>query len=211
SRLAADPRAVAAGERLFSDPRLSSNGKVACSTCHQPERDFQDGIPLGTGVGTTARRTMPIAATSRSPFLFWDGRKDSQWAQALGPLESAVEHGGTRAQYAHVVAAHYRWEYERLFGSLPDLSTVPASAGPVADRFAADAWAALSDSQRDGVTRVFVNIGKAIAAYERRIEVGPSRFDQYVDALTEHRPADGILAKDGPCLSAGGKVWARHE
>src|SRR2546429_6851416 len=79
NRVADDPRAVALGERLFSDPRLSSNGKVACSTCHQPERGFQDGIPLGAGVGTTARRTMPIAATSRSPFLFWDGRKASQW------------------------------------------------------------------------------------------------------------------------------------
>ena len=28
---------------------------------------------------------MPIAGMARSPFLFWDGRKDSLWAQALGP------------------------------------------------------------------------------------------------------------------------------
>ena len=91
---------------------------------------------------------MPMAATARSPFLFWDGRKDSQWAQALGPLESPVEHGATRAQYAHLVAAHYRPEYAALFGPIPDLSSVPASAGPVADRSAA---AAQADST--GMTR----------------------------------------------------------
>ena len=146
NRVADDPRAADLGKRLFFDTRLSANGSVACGTCHQPDRDFQDGIAFGRGVGVTAKRTMPIAATARSPFLFWDGRKDSQWAQALGPLESAVEHGGTRAQYAHLVAAQYRPEYETLFGSMPDLSSVPASAGPVSDSTAAAAWASMTDS-----------------------------------------------------------------
>jgi len=124
NRVADDPRAADLGRRLFFDTRLSSNGRVACSTCHQADRGFQDGIALANGVGTTARRTMAIAGMARSPFLFWDGRKDSLWAQALGPLESAVEHGGTRAQYAHVVVDSYAREYEQVFGSLPDLSGV---------------------------------------------------------------------------------------
>src|SRR3954470_14112786 len=174
NRVADDPRAADLGRRLFADTRLSSNGRVACSTCHHADRGFQDGIALANGVGTTARRTMPIAGMARSPFLFWDGRKDSLWAQALGPLESAVEHGGTRAQYAHVIADYYLQDYEQIFGALPDLSRVPRSAGPVMDREAASAWTALTSAQRDDVTRVFVNIGKAIAAYERRIEYGPS-------------------------------------
>src|SRR5690242_9320383 len=88
NRWADDPSAAKLGERLFFDTRLSSNGEVACASCHDPRKDFQDDLPLARGVGTTARRTMPIAATAYSPFLFWDGRKDSQWAQALGPLES---------------------------------------------------------------------------------------------------------------------------
>jgi len=196
NRVADDPRAADLGRRLFFDTRLSSNGRVACSTCNQVERGFQDGIALAHGVGTTARRTMPIAGMARSPFLFWDGRKDSLWAQALGPLESPVEHGGTRAQYAHVIADSYAREYEQIFGALPDLSQVPLSAGPVTDRGAASAWNALSSAQRDDVTRVFVNIGKAIAAYERRIEFGPSRFDKYVDAITSGQPGPSILTDD---------------
>src|SRR5690348_16187024 len=59
NRVAGDARAAALGERLFNDTRLSSNGRVACATCHVANRDFQDGIALGEGVGRTARRTMP--------------------------------------------------------------------------------------------------------------------------------------------------------
>jgi cytochrome c peroxidase len=153
---------------------------VSCASCHDPARDFQDGIPLGHGVGTTDRRTMPIAGAAYAPFLFWDGRKDGLWAQALGPLESAVEHGGSRAQYAHVIANHYRDEYETIFGPLPDLQGVPPAAGPVADATARNAWVAMSQRQRDDVTQIFVNIGKAIAAYEREIRHAPARFDRFV-------------------------------
>jgi cytochrome c peroxidase len=197
NRVADDSAAATLGKRLFFDARLSSNGLVSCATCHNPDLDFQDGKPLGEGVGRTGRRTMPLAGMAHNPFFFWDGRKDSQWSQALGPLESAVEHGGTRAQYAHVVAAHYRTEYERIFGPLPDLADIPHTAGPVADADARRAWDELSGEQRDSVTGVFVNIGKAIAAYERTIELRPSRFDRYVDALyATGRAPKNVLSAD---------------
>ena len=68
--------------------------------------------------------------------------------------------------------------------------------GSVSDSTAAAAWASMTDSQRDAVTRVFVNVGKAIAAYERRIDFGPSRFDRYVDAISDTGRGDGILTSD---------------
>ena len=177
-----DPRAAALGRALFFDTRLSANGKVSCASCHVPTQQFQDDSALGHGVGVTARRTMPVAATARSPWQFWDGRSDSQWSQALGPLESAVEHGGTRSQYARIIAAHYRQQYEEVFGALPDVSGLPAHAGPVADGASRAAWERMPAVGRDEISRVYANIGKAIAAYERRIEYGPSRFDRFVDA-----------------------------
>lgn len=197
NRFADDPRAAEFGRKLFFDPRLSSNGRVSCATCHVPERGFQDGHSLSQGVGTTSRRAMPIAGTAHLPFLFWDGRKDSQWAQALGPLENPAEHGGTRAQYAHIAAERYRAEYEAVFGALPDLSAVPRVAGPVADPAAAQAWRQLSDEQRDAVSGVFVNLGKAIAAYERRIEVEPARFDAYLESLiATGRAPENVLTRE---------------
>ena len=182
NRHADDPRAAALGRALFFDTRLSGNGKVSCATCHLPAQDFQDGTPLASGVGTTARRTMPIAGTAYGPWLFWDGRADSQWAQALGPLESAVEHGGSRAQYAHTVAEHYRGEYEAVFGAIPDLDGVPRRAGPVTDSAWRGAWQRIPAVRRDEISTVYANIGKAIAAFERRITFAPARFDRYVDA-----------------------------
>ncbi len=65
---------------------------------------------------------MKIFGTAYRPWFFCDGRKDSQWAQALGPLESAVEHDGKRTPYTYLIAQYYRAEYESLFGPLPDLS-----------------------------------------------------------------------------------------
>jgi cytochrome c peroxidase len=182
NRHADDPRAAALGHRLFFDTRLSANGAVACATCHVPSAEFQDGTPLARGVGTTTRRTMPVAGTAHGAWFFWDGRADSQWAQALGPLESAVEHGGSRAQYAHVVAAAYRDDYEAVFGPLPRLDGLPTHAGPVADTAWRAAWERIPPARQDDISRVYANIGKAIAAYERRLGFSPSRFDRYVDA-----------------------------
>ena len=190
NRFGDDPRAAALGRQLFFDARLSGNGRVSCATCHIPEKDLQDGTPLAHGVGTTARRTMPIAGTAHNAWFFWDGRTDRQWAQALGPLESAVEHGGTRAQYAHVIAQHYRTEYEDIFGALPPLAQLPRNAGPVADTASRAAWQRLPSTERDEISRVYANIGKAIAAFERRLEFAPSRFDRYVDAELAGRPHD---------------------
>ncbi len=181
----AHPDAVALGKRLFSDTRLSANGQVACATCHDPQRHFQDGRPLGQGVGTGARRTMPIAGAAHSPWLFWDGRKDSLWSQALGPLEDAAEHGATRAQLARLLQTHYRAEYEGLFGPFPSLASVPAQAGPLGNAEQRAAWQRLPESQREAVDRVFANLGKAIAAYERTITPGESRFDRYVNAVLQ--------------------------
>jgi cytochrome c peroxidase len=190
NRFANHAGAAALGEKLFSDTRLSGNGKVSCATCHLPQKDFQDGTPLAHGVGTTGRRTMPVAGTAYGAWFFWDGRTDSQWSQALGPLESAVEHGGTRTQYAHTIAAHYREEYEQVFGALPDMNGLPAQAGPVADTSWRAAWTRIPAARQGDISLVYANIGKALAAFERRIGFAPTRFDRYVEAELGGRAHD---------------------
>jgi cytochrome c peroxidase len=181
NRFSDDTAATRLGQHLFFDTRLSANGKVSCASCHVPQQDFQDGRKLGVGVGTAGRRTMPIAGTAHSPWQFWDGRADSQWGQALGPLESPAEHGGDRVQYAHVIAAEYRAAYESVFGRVPDVRGLPERAGPVPDSARAGAWARIAPARQEEISRVYANIGKAIAAYERKIELAPARFDRFVD------------------------------
>lgn len=186
NRYADDPAAASLGGSIFFDAQFSVNGEVSCSSCHQPERAFTDGLPRGRGIGETPRSTMSVLGGAYAPFLFWDGRKDSLWAQALGPLENALEHGGNRGIYAHVIGDHYRVEYEAIFGPLPDLSDTerfPVSAGPVDDPQARASWYAMTPAERDAVTAIYVNMGKAIEAYERGLLPTDSRFDRFVGAL----------------------------
>ncbi|MEP9371537.1 cytochrome c peroxidase [Mesorhizobium sp. KR1-2] len=194
NRYADLPAAAAFGATLFFDQRLSRDGNVSCGTCHVADRHFQDDRPLGVGISTTSRRTMPLADAARSPFLFWDGRRDSFWAQALGPLEDAREHGGNRAAYAHFVKANFAGDYENVFGPLPDLSAVPANASPLGSETDKAAWAGMSETQQDAVNRVFADVGKAIAAFERTIVHEKTRFDRFADALAVSQEPTGDAA-----------------
>jgi cytochrome c peroxidase len=176
NRFAQRRDAARLGRSLFFDSRLSANGKLSCSSCHQPRRFFQDGRPRGRGIGVTPRRTMAIVGAARQTWLFWDGRKDSLWSQALGPLENPREHGLTRREVVRRVAALYPREYRSIFGRPPRLD------------------------DREAVNRAFTNVGKAIAAFEMRLELGPARFDRYVagEATLSAREIEGLRLFIGP-------------
>jgi cytochrome c peroxidase len=185
NRYADDPGAAALGATLFFEQRLSRDGAVACATCHIIDRQFQDDRRFGLAVGETRRRTMPLAGVAHSPWFFWDGRRDSLWAQALVPLEDANEHAGTRTGYAHFVRNALAERYERIFGPLPDMAGLPEQAGPLGSPQERAAWAALGDVDRAAIDDVFANIGKALAAFERTIAFTPARFDRFADALAK--------------------------
>jgi cytochrome c peroxidase len=189
NRFADVPAAAALGSTLFFDSSMSRVGTVSCSTCHKIDRQFQDDLPQAVGVGRTNRRTMALAGVAYNPWFFWDGRRDSLWAQALTPLENPLEQAGNRAAYAYYIKARFGERYERIFGPLPDLSTVPANASPLGTDAEKAAWNAMSDQQAEGVNRVFANIGKAIAAFERSIAPPQTRFDRFaVDLATGAEP-----------------------
>lgn len=179
----ASTAAAALGKKLFFDARFSRNQAVACASCHDPAKQFQDGKPVGEGLGMGSRRSMPVVGAGHSPWLFWDGRKDSLWSQALGPLEDPLEHGGNRLRYARLLRTHYREDYSALFGSLPDLDNLPTDASPAGTIEEQTAWAHMTPAQRNAVSRVFANMGKAIAAYEHTLQYEPSRLDRYIETV----------------------------
>mgnify|MGYP001825886574 CR=1 FL=1 len=153
--VADNPLAAEFGRALFFDTRFSANGSISCATCHQPERYFADGLPKGVAIGMSKRNTPSIVGTAYSPWLYWDGRRDSQWSQALSPLEDANEHASNRLMVIAIVVEDkgYWRMYESLFG------------------------------EAAGVDTMFSNIGKAIAAFERTVMPTTSRFDEYVAAV----------------------------
>ena len=188
-----DPDAALLGQALFFDTRLSSNGTTSCATCHEPNDAFSDNrANTSEGVGITARSSMSIlntaygaAAEQAQVWQFWDGRRDSQWSQALGPLEDPVEMDSSRTDVVLLIQGEYSDAYEEVFGPLPELSRggqpiIPAGAKPGTPE-----WEAASQEDRDAVTSVFVNVGKSIAAYERRLVSRNSRFDDFWQELSD--------------------------
>ncbi len=179
-----DPAAMALGKKLFFDFRFSGNMKVSCATCHRSDMNFTDDLPLAHGMGFTTRRSMSLLGVAYNAWFFWDGRKDSLWSQALGPLESNVEHGFTRTSCAYLICKTYRHEYETIFGKIPDIKNV-AACPTTEDIAVLKAWASMTPAQRDNVDRIYANMGKAIEAYVRTILPGQSRFDKYAEAITD--------------------------
>ena len=188
-----DPRAARLGQWLFFDPKLSANGAVSCATCHDPAQSFSDGRAVSRGLGEGLRRTPSLWNVAFQETFFWDGRADTLWAQALHPLEDPVEMGGSRVDIARRIAedSGLATAFESLFGPLPDLADearFPPGARPTRDETnddAAEAWAAMSAEDRDEIDRVFAGVGKALAAYERRLVRGDAPFDEFVQGLRE--------------------------
>jgi cytochrome c peroxidase len=209
NRFADNSDAARLGQKFYFEARYSSNGQVSCATCHDPRTGFQDArANTSLGIDFTGRHAPTVInsafGSGHGPsWQFWDGRADSQWSQALGPPESAVEMGGTRTRIALMIFDHYRGEYEAVFGAMPALRD--AAGQPVAADVAMPGtkeWKALPEATRHDITAVYVNFGKAISAYERKIVSRNSRFDSYFADI-----AGG--AKDSEHLNAEEKLGLR--
>lgn len=147
------PEKIALGRALFDDKRLSADGKVSCSTCHQPDRAFTDGRTVAQGVEqrTGTRNTPTLINSAYLTSLFWDGRRNSLEEQAADPLINPVEHA------------------LRSHGEL--VATVRADAA-----YAAGFRAAFGvGPEAIGIEHVV----KALAAFERTLVAGDSPFDRY--------------------------------
>jgi cytochrome c peroxidase len=200
------------GRRLFFDPRLSKDGTVSCAVCHAPDRSFADGQALSPKF-LLERNVPSLWNVAYNRWFFWDGRADSLWSQALQPLENGREHAGTRLQFAHLVAGDpvLRGAYERVFGAAPDLSDpkrFPPRGGPLAmpeNGPERTVWASMAESDRDVVNRLFSNLGKAVAAYERRLVSRGAPFDEFVEGLKTGDAAK--LQALGPAARRGLKLF----
>ena len=223
--VADDPAAAEFGHHLYFDTRLSSNAQVACATCHKPELMFTDGLALAVGVGIGPMHTPSLVGLAYSPWFYWDGRKDSQWAQALAPLEAKHEHATDRVQLLHLISsdAVYRGMYEDVFGPLSLPAMLPESGTPDGDAQQQASWNALDRETQTDISQFFANLGKAIAAYERKILPGRTRFDDYAAEVAASSDKDNALSNSeksglklfigkGQCVTChNGPLFTNHE
>ena len=187
----------ALGGILFFDPSMSANSAVSCGSCHKPEHHFTDGLPLAQGIGTAQRHTPTIVGSQQGPWFFWDGRADSLWSQALGPLENPAEMGGDRMSIVrYATETHSHW-FEAAWGPAPDLSDrdrFPEHARPAATgehAWMAREWDRMAPEDQQLVDELFSKVGKSLAAYELGLQPTEAPFDRYVDAVVAGDPAGG--------------------
>ena len=165
------------GKQLFFDSRLSSNGKVSCATCHDFSQSLADGKALAVGLGQGERNTPSLINAGMQRWFFHDGRADSLWLQALGPIESKLEMGGNwqKIHRVFVKDATLLAAYNKVFVDAPLLPKVPY--------FKIDK------------NRFKVNVGKALAAYEMDLVQFNSRFDDYVNAVVSRNDYRNVLTQ----------------
>ncbi len=168
------PQRVRLGRKLFFDPLLSSDGTVACASCHDPEHGFANNSPRAVGIqGKVGTRNAPsLLNRSYGTSFFWDGRAATLEAQALEPIANPLELG-----------SHVNDVVARL----------------AADSAYRDAFAAAYDG---GVTAD--NLGRALAAFERILLSGDSLVDRFqagdASALTDvQRQGLWVFESRGRC------------
>jgi cytochrome c peroxidase len=143
------------GKKLFFDPILSGNGQRSCSSCHQPDRAFTDGLAKNldiTGKKFIKRNTPTLINAALQPAQFYDLRAPSLEDQVSDVVGNRDEmHGDMQ------VSTEKLWHdlvYKELF----------SRAYPVTDRQAIDT----------------LEVMNALASFVRSLTALNSRFDAYM-------------------------------
>ncbi len=251
--------AISLGQKFYFDSRFSGDATqldmlkrptpyaraaigqptgLSCSTCHSPSHAGVDAtsIPgnVSVGAGFYDVNSQPTINAAYYPLLYWNGRVDSLWAQAVAVSESFVSMNGNRLSIGWTILDKYKNAYELVFKETPlpfgqessaaqrallqengrckrgvgdecppavchetagsDASMQCVPRFPMAGRPGTkmgcqlddrsepfgDAYDCMTDADKESITRVLVNFGKAIAAYEYSLVSRNSAFDLFV-------------------------------
>ncbi|MBC8769726.1 cytochrome-c peroxidase [Arenibacter sp. BSSL-BM3] len=199
------------GKLLFYDPILSGGKDIACASCHHPATGYAEFLDLsigsnGKGLGSKRvfrqpndiplmKRNSPTILNTafngiqgkddydpENAPMFWDDRVKSLEKQALEPIKTMEEMKGLHFSKSQILT-----EVATRLQSIPEYKILFADAfGP--------------DTPIDSV-----QIGKAIAAFERTLVANNSRFDQYmagdVNAISHSEKEGFELFKSVGCIN----------
>ena len=78
-----DPRAIALGAALFSDPTLSVDGSLSCATCHDPQLAFTTRDARSQGRDRLDRNAQSLRDLAGLRWYGWGGKSDNLWAASF--------------------------------------------------------------------------------------------------------------------------------
>ena len=170
-----DPEIAELGRRLFHDPKLSSNDRMSCATCHDFSRGGTDNQRFSETVsGNRAPVNTPTIFNSLFNIAqFWNGRAADLYDQLDGLMSARKAMG---LNWSEIVEKLKKDEsYETAFSAL----------------------------YPDGLTAA--NLRHAIVEYERTLITPNSRFDLYLqgqsDAITQREREGYGLFKTLGCVA----------
>ena len=160
--IALDPARVALGEKLFYDRRVSHDGAMSCSTCHDRARGGGDGLPRSiNNDGRPGEANAPTIFNLAFNFrLNWNGR-----ARTLEEQTESVLHN----------PMHINTSWAEL---LPRLAAAPEYA------------AAFREAYADGLRRE--NVIDAITTFERSLITPNASFDRFLRGEKNALSADEL-------------------
>ncbi len=149
--------AIALGERLFFDRRLSSDGLLACASCHAPALAFSDAQPRSIARERLDRNAPALLNAAQQRWYGWDGASDSLWSQALRVMHDAREFAAT-PQHLHALVTNDRelsCRWRQVFRGV----------------------------DAKNAERTMVQMAQAIGAYVGSLQSPRTPFDEFRDAL----------------------------
>jgi len=149
------------GRHLFYDSRLSSNGTISCSSCHQQENAFSDGQaqPAGATGERHSRNSQALVNVAWNNTLTWANPSlGTIEKQIMIPLfgDDPIEHGLNEGNHEQV---------------LRSLQAEPVYASLFAEAFPGQSDPLFSDQAWD-------NVVKALASFVRGLISFDSDFDR---------------------------------
>jgi cytochrome c peroxidase len=148
------PERIELGRRLFYDPILSGSKERSCSSCHQPQKAFTDGLPTALGIDNKTRLSRNTPGLWNTVFQtkqFFDSRTNTLEDQLSAVVHNASEMKGSLQESIPLLQQHA--VYAQLFAQ--------AYSG-----------------EKDVITQY--NIANAIASYIRSLVALNTRFDKYM-------------------------------
>lgn len=178
---------VELGKRLFFDPRLSGSGQIACASCHDPDLGWADGRTTSFGDGRTR-------LGRNAPGLLNAGMVSSLfWDGRAASLE----------------------EQAKMVILNPSEMNAPAEA-PVKGIAAVAEYRPLFARAFGSDAITLDSVARALAAFERTLVGGRSRFDAFLRGETKALSDEAVAGLDlfrgrarclnchhGPTLSDG--------
>ena len=140
---------IALGEKLFFDPNLAKNGKMACATCHIPQQAYANDLVVNLdNLGRPLQRNTPTLINSvYQQAFFWDGRSGTILDQISSVFTSEQEFNASVHEFSDAILQDTT--YVKLF-----------------------------DEAYGGISTKNTNVIKAISSYISTLSAFNSKFDR---------------------------------